>query len=482
MTLIPGLNHLFSRPGEFPRSVMLLVGPSGSGKTAYAIQFLREGVAGGDYCLYINCNQALSKEKFNSYFSNRSKATQVPAFLSLSSLQKPEAAPAGIHASGNGAVLQELLEQIKGVLREDRIKGESSSIKVVLDSLTHLIARFSDDAVQKFVTGLYDFMKSKERVMALLALTGSPSVPTVDVLGSLVDGIIQLRMEDSGQQVQRDIRILSLKTAHNVPRWVRFHIEHDGSLRFGDENSTAAMCKLCHEPITGQVAFADESPFHPRCLDTYRKLGEIYGSHSTYALEPGVVNASFFFIDIVGLSDLHLSVEMQTKKIENLNSLIGSCDAYKRVPRDEKIVLPTGDGMAIGFLMNPELPLQLSIQLHRKLRAFNAGMASDRTMGVRIGLSSGPVFVVSDINNNQNVWGPGIILARRVMDLGDSDHILLADNIAESLINLKDEYRGIIRQVSAGYKIKHGQLLRLYSAYSQDFGNPATPSKISEVS
>jgi len=253
---------------------------------------------------------------------------------------------------------------------------------------------------------------------------------------------------------------------------------HDNNL-----SRTDLVCKLCNGPIIGPIANAEsESPFHPHCLDTYHKLGDIYGSHILYALQPGVVNANFFFIDIVGLSDPLLSVEKQIKKIEDLNAIIGFCDAFNKVPKDKKIVLPTGDGMAVGFLINPELPLQLSIQLHRKLNAFNAKATSDKAIGVRIGLSSGPVFVVSDVNNNQNVWGPGIILARRIMDLGDNRHILLADNIAEALMNLKDEYREVIRPITTGYKVKHGQLLKLYSAYSQDFGNPAIPSRISELS
>src|SRR5206468_8473962 len=98
--------------------------------------------------------------------------------------------------------------------------------------------------------------------------------------------------------------------------------------------------------------------------------------------------------------------------------------------------------------------------------AFNSKPNSHKSIGVTIGISSGPVFVVSDVNNNQNVWGPGIILARRIMDLGDDGHILLADNIAEALVNLKEEYRKVIRPVGSGYKIKHGQLLTLYSAFS----------------
>jgi hypothetical protein len=89
------------------------------------------------------------------------------------------------------------------------------------------------------------------------------------------------------------------------------------------------------------------------------------------------------------------------------------------------------------------------------------------------------VFVVNDIKDNQNVWGPGIILARRVMDIGDSFHILLADRLAEDLIALKYEYRTTIKPI-VDYKIKHGQTIKLYSAYSKEFGNPKPPSRIVE--
>jgi len=450
------------------------MGPSGSGKTAYGLQFLRQGIQDGDYCLYINCSYATSRERFDSYFQNK---TESPEFLSLSSFQDAGESQLGYPNGNNIAILSDLLKQVTS-----RLKDHPAPSRVVVDSLTDIIARFSNEEVQRFVAGLYDLLKARGNNLALFTLAGSVSAPVADVFGSLVDGIIQLKIEDSDKEVQRDIRILSLKTAHNVPKWVSFYIARDGSLQFGQDNlEKSTNCKLCQEPIVGPVATEAESSFHPSCLDTYHKLGEIYGSNIIYTLQPGVVNTSFFFIDIVGLSDPLLSVENQIKKIEDLNMLIGSCDAISRVPKDEKIILPTGDGMAVGFLMNPELPLQLSIQLHRKLRKFNAGKTSDKTIEVRIGLSSGPVFVVSDINNNQNVWGPGIILARRVMDLGDSGHILITDNLAETLMQLKDEYRKTIKPVSIGYKIKHGQLLKLYSAYSEDFGNAAVPTKVLEL-
>lgn len=448
---------------------MLVIGTSGSGKTAYSMQFLREGISYGDRCLYVNCNQALTEERFDSYFKNA--ATQAPAFVSLFATQKPRASQT--------SSLSELFRRIS-----DFMQAGEAPTRVVLDSLTDLNARFPHEVVQKFAADLYDLLKANDSV-ALFTITGSPSASTVDIFGSLVDGIIQLKMDDSGDELQRSARLLSLKTAHNISKWVMFQIKEDGDLQFAQDNHVSRsdlVCKLCNRPIIGEVAKGESgSPFHSHCLDTYRKLSDIYGSHVLYALQPGVVNANFFFIDIVGLSNPLLSVEMQIGKIGELNALIGSCDAYAKVPKDKKIVLPTGDGMVVGFLINPELPLLLSMQLHRKLRAYNAKATSDRAIGVRIGLSSGPVFVVSDVNNNQNVWGPGIILARRVMDLGDDGHILLADNIAEALMNLKDEYRKVIRPIGREYEIKHGQRLKLYSAYSQDFGNSATPARISEL-
>jgi class 3 adenylate cyclase len=134
--------------------------------------------------------------------------------------------------------------------------------------------------------------------------------------------------------------------------------------------------------------------------------------------------------------------------------------------------------MAIGFLSNPEIPLELSIQLHHKLRAYNQEEYDADAIRVRIGLGSGPVFTVSDLNNVQNIWGPGIILARRVMDAGDDGHILIAEKLAEELISLKDEYRQVIKLISNTYKIKHGQNIKLYSAYSDEFGNPEIPTRV----
>jgi hypothetical protein len=353
------------------------------------------------------------------------------------------------------------------------------SIRLVIDSLTHLAAIFGEKELLTFLNDLSFVLKDAEG-SAIFTLTTPTNEEFRNALSSILDGILELKFEEYNGSLTRSIRLLSIKGMHHAPSWINFKISDDGSLSFADQSSLST-CMLCGKTIFGRPILDSDFTFDTQsCLETYKKLSGVYGSNiSEIGLPSGVVNVNFFFIDIVSLSDPSLSVKKQMEKIEILNKMIGSCEAYETTSKDKKIILPTGDGMAIGFLLNPELPFQLSVQLHRKLRMYNRSKASEETIGVRIGLGSGPVFVVNDISNNQNVWGPGIILARRVMDIGDNFHILLTDRLAEELIALKDEYKRVIKPIT-NVKIKHGQTIKLYSAFSYEFGNPEPPSKIAE--
>lgn len=84
-----------------------------------------------------------------------------------------------------------------------------------------------------------------------------------------------------------------------------------------------------------------------------------------------LIHANFFFVDIVGLSDPLMSTKTQIKKIETLNRQITECKAFKMTPKEMMLVLPTGDGMVIGFLQGPELPLRLAVELHARLEQYN---------------------------------------------------------------------------------------------------------------
>ena len=171
-----------------------------------------------------------------------------------------------------------------------------------------------------------------------------------------------------------------------------------------------------------------------------------------------------------------MSTKTQIKKIETLNKSIAECEVFKSTPEDLLLVLPTGDGMALGFLQGPELPLRLSIELQKKLAEYNKAKIPSEIVQVRIGLHSGNVFVVNDIQGNKNIWGPGLIIARRVMDFGDEHHILLSNTLAEGLHELSDEYQRIIKPVH-DFTLKHGKTILVYSAYGDGFGNPKHPTK-----
>ncbi len=189
-----------------------------------------------------------------------------------------------------------------------------------------------------------------------------------------------------------------------------------------------------------------------------------------------LVHANFFFVDIVGLSDTAMSTKTQIKKIESLNKCVSECEAYSSQTRDSTLMLPTGDGMCLGFKHGPELPLFLAIQLHKKLAEYNKGKIPSEIIRVRIGLHNGNCFVVKDLHGNENIWGPGIILARRVMDFGDDDHILVSPSLAEDLRELSDEYHAIIKPVH-DFVLKHGRTMLIYSAYGDGFGNPKNPTR-----
>jgi len=132
--------------------------------------------------------------------------------------------------------------------------------------------------------------------------------------------------------------------------------------------------------------------------------------------------------------------------------------------------------MWIAFLSGVEKPVKLAIELHKKLEEFNCNQAKNEKIQVRIGCHSGDVFFVNDLNGTINLWGPGIIMARRVMDAGDSGHILITSTMAESLTELSEKYREIIHPIH-DFKIKHGEVLLIYSVYGNSFGNSKRPIK-----
>ncbi|MFB5617919.1 MAG: hypothetical protein ACE5Q4_04595 [Nitrosopumilus sp.] len=183
----------------------------------------------------------------------------------------------------------------------------------------------------------------------------------------------------------------------------------------------------------------------------------------------------WFFTDIVAGSNPTLVTKEQARKVVVLNELIERTEVFQNRDPASTVILPTGDGMAIGFSDSPEYPLRLSIQLHKILSEYNKSKRrKDDKVLLRIGIDIGPVYIIKDLNGQDNVWGPGIILTRRVMDLAGDQNIFCSSRYAEDVRVLSPEYKEIMHPIG-DYSIKHGEQLNIFNIYGEGFGEKTTP-------
>ncbi|GKS67806.1 hypothetical protein YTPLAS73_13530 [Nitrosarchaeum sp.] len=187
----------------------------------------------------------------------------------------------------------------------------------------------------------------------------------------------------------------------------------------------------------------------------------------------------WFFIDIVAASNPNIPTKNQVKKIIVLNELISRTETFQKRDLKNTVILPTGDGMAIGFSDSAEKPLHLAMELHQGINRYNKTQNGYDILLVRIGIDMGPVYVIKDLNNSDNVWGPGIILTRRVMDLAGDMNIFASARIADDVLKLSEEYKKIVHPIG-DYSIKHGEELQIFNIYGNGFGNKTAP-KIKKV-
>src|SRR6266699_399550 len=131
------------------------------------------------------------------------------------------------------------------------------------------------------------------------------------------------------------------------------------------------------------------------------------------------------FIDIVGYSKLLITE--QSELLRRLSDVVRETEQFRSAEAQGKLVrLPTGDGMALVFRNSPEAPVQCALELTKRLKAHPK-------LSVRMGIHSGPVNEVADVNERANITGAGINMAQRVMDCGDGGHILLSKHVSEDL-------------------------------------------------
>jgi adenylate cyclase len=173
------------------------------------------------------------------------------------------------------------------------------------------------------------------------------------------------------------------------------------------------------------------------------------------------------FIDIVGFSKL--LIHEQTEQLQKSREIVRAAEQFRVAEAEGKLLrLPTGDGGALVFRESPEAPVACALEISKALK-------NHPELRVRMGIHSGPVKEVTDLNEQANIAGAGINIAQRVMDCADAGHILLSKRVAEDL----EEYarwRQLLHDLGT-CEVKHGATLSLVNLYSDQIGNPETPKK-----
>ncbi|MBI4479831.1 MAG: protein kinase [Acidobacteria bacterium] len=182
----------------------------------------------------------------------------------------------------------------------------------------------------------------------------------------------------------------------------------------------------------------------------------------------GLEMAYVLFMDIVAYSKLPM--DLQSRRITELVEIVRNTAEYQRAQQSDQIVsLPTGDGMALVFFQNPAAPVECATEISRALK-------SRPEIQLRMGVHTGPVYRIADINTNRNVAGGGINLAQRVMDCGDAGHILLSKTVADILGQLSD-WEPLLHDLGEA-EVKHGVKVNVVNFYTGEVGNAQLPEKL----
>ncbi|PYK36971.1 MAG: hypothetical protein DME49_13625 [Verrucomicrobia bacterium] len=177
--------------------------------------------------------------------------------------------------------------------------------------------------------------------------------------------------------------------------------------------------------------------------------------------------AHVLFVDIVGYSKL--LINEQRESLEELNQIVRGTDAFRTAEAAGKLTrLPTGDGMALVFSNAPEAPVECALQISKALKGHPE-------LRVRMGVHSGPVSGITDVNDRSNIAGGGINMAQRVMDCGDAGHILLSKRVAEDLGQYR-HWQPYLHDLG-DCQVKHDVTVSVVNLYTDEAGNSALPAK-----
>ena len=173
------------------------------------------------------------------------------------------------------------------------------------------------------------------------------------------------------------------------------------------------------------------------------------------------------FIDIVGYSKL--LINEQSEQVQTLKQIVRGTEQFRLAEAEGKLLrLPTGDGGALVFRTSPEAPVLCAMEIAKALK-------NHPKLRVRMGIHSGPVNEITDLNEQANIAGAGINIAQRIMDCGDAGHILLSQHVADDLEQYP-QWRSYLHDLGE-CEVKHAVRVHAVNLYTDELGNPEVPEK-----
>src|SRR5205085_6848706 len=177
--------------------------------------------------------------------------------------------------------------------------------------------------------------------------------------------------------------------------------------------------------------------------------------------------AHVLFIDIVGYSKL--SINDQRAAIDELTQAVRTSEQVQNAEAESRLIkIPTGDGMALVFYKSPEQPVECALEINRALKRHPK-------IQLRMGVHSGPVSGVIDVNGQANLAGAGLNIAQRVMACADAGHILLSKRVADDLGEY-EHWRPLLHDLGE-CEVKHGTRISIVNLHADQVGNPQLPKK-----
>jgi serine/threonine protein kinase/tetratricopeptide (TPR) repeat protein len=295
------------------------------------------------------------------------------------------------------------------------------------------------------------------------------------VLYEMATGILPFRGESPAEildAIMNHIPISPVRLNPDVPVKLEYIInkalEKNRSLRYQQASEISSdLARLKRDIDSGHFANINRvEPLAnvPQVFDETSKT-PIELSAASRALEM----AHVLFMDIVAYSRKPMDEQKQSLRI--LQERVRNTSEFSKAETNNQLIrLPTGDGMALVFFSDPEAPARCALELSRSLR-------EESFFKLRMGIHTGPVYRMADINANRNVAGGGINIAQRVMDCGDAGHILLSAAEADILGQIST-WSSMLHDLG-DVEVKHGTRIHIYSLHNHETGNPDPPKKIS---